>query len=476
MSEINAKRIGFFLHKYRALVIIFTLCFYYWAYLIIYAEMAISTDAIGYEELGRLVHESGWKEFLRTGPHREPFYPWLVATSMGIADQLSVSYQLVQKWVQVFFLFVSQLLLLFLLNKLKISPPIKWTTVLYFGFSPGLVNAAFSLFSEIATFPFVPLMVLACVWSWQSVLSRSLKHIGGMAVLTVGTFLLAAGTKSAFIYVFLACLIPFVFAALRSLRHKDYRKFLNATAYIVLSFCLFLGTIIGYMSLNQRYNGYFQVNDRNTTAFLGSALKRSNPLTPRMILAHISSIPGNKVCQKFFTEEECRYVDWYGSDTRTEVLGLVNDVPTEKRSSKAFRLAIDKALERPFQYAFFTFVEGAKMPFWESTKIGFVNYPPVLMAIFDNVLFKNGLRLFVAVLTVCSLFFLVFSLYRDRHLLFEHSIEVESIQIRLFSFIVISVFIGLYAVCYVLTRYALPIGSLYLISIAYCIQSITRRS
>lgn len=461
----------------RGLIIAFLLCFLYWGYLVFSTEMLISADAIGYEQLGQLVYQQGWGEYLRTGPHREPFYPWLVANSMRIADSLFISYHMVQKLIQVAFLFISQLLMLVLLDKLKISDPIKLITILYFGFSPAIVNAAFSLFSEIATFPFVLMMVLFCALSWQAIHYGSPGKIISMALLTAGSFLLASATKSAFSYVFLICLLPFIYLAARSFHHKVRRDFLNATLYVAVSFCIFTAGIISYMSLNKKYNGYFQVNDRNAISLLGSAYKRSNPLTPRIILAHLSSVPGNKVCEKFFTEEECRYAAWYSSEsTKGEILDSLKDVPKENQSSKALLLAMNEALKHPFQYIFFTFIEGAKMPFWESTKIGFVGYPPILMNLFDSVWFKNGLRLFIALMTIFSIVFTVFKTYQDKSLLFDYSKRGESVQMRLFISLVMCAFIGIYSLCFVLTRYALPIASLYLLSIAYCVHNVKERS
>ena len=83
----------------RAVLGVFLICLAYWGYLIFSSSMQISWDAIGYEKLGLIIYEKGWKEFFITGPHREPLYPFVISLSMGIADYFSVSYQLIQKIV-----------------------------------------------------------------------------------------------------------------------------------------------------------------------------------------------------------------------------------------------------------------------------------------------------------------------------------------------------------------------------------------
>ena len=122
----------------------------YWIYLALTSQMLILYDAFGYEQLGTIIYQQGWGEFFRAGPSREPFYPFLISVSMHIADACSVSYHSIQKIIQILFLLTSQFLVLKILKNLRVQPLLCALTILYLGFSPALVNAAFSLFSEIA--------------------------------------------------------------------------------------------------------------------------------------------------------------------------------------------------------------------------------------------------------------------------------------------------------------------------------------
>lgn len=464
------------LEENKAFIFVFFLCFLYWTYLFFSSSMAIVFDAIGYQNLGEMIYKKGWAEFFRQGPNREPLYPGLVAASMRIADIFSISYHYVQKIIQVIFLFISQLLMIALMNKLKVDKPIQLGTILYFGFSPAIVGSTFSLFSEIAAVPFVLAMVIFLLLSWKAVHDSHPKHAVGLAFLTTGACILTVATKSIFIVVFLACLVPFIYVAIYSFYHNVRKDFLNAILYVTVSFFLLTACTVSYMFMNKKYNGHFQINDRNTSILLGSAYKRSNPLTFRTILVHLATIPGNKVCPRFFTDQECYNADWYGSDFyRVAALDLLKDLPPEDQDSGILHLTMEKIIGHPFQFMFFMMIEGAKMPFWESTQMGFVLYPKMLVDFFGNIWFKNGLRLCLALLTIFSLIFLVLNIYRNKFLLFDYSQQGQKMQASLFIALIIFTFTGMYSLCYVLIRYSVPINSLYLISIAYCVQDLKER-
>ncbi len=162
----------------KVLVGVFFISLAYWGYLIFASQMQISWDAIGYEELGSMIHHNGWKEFLKTGPQREPLYPLTVATSMKVGEFFSISYQLPQRVIQVIFLFMTQVLILLVLNKLRVNNAMKLVALLYFGFSPAIVNSGFALYSEIIVLPFVMAAVLLGVLSWPVISAKGFWTFG----------------------------------------------------------------------------------------------------------------------------------------------------------------------------------------------------------------------------------------------------------------------------------------------------------
>ena len=69
---------------------IFLCSIVFWVYLIFNTQQLLQNDAIGYEQLGRLIHTQGFVAYFQTGPNREPFYPSLVALSMYFETILTI--------------------------------------------------------------------------------------------------------------------------------------------------------------------------------------------------------------------------------------------------------------------------------------------------------------------------------------------------------------------------------------------------
>lgn len=455
-------------------ILVFLLCFLYWAYLIPRTEMVIAHDSIGYEQNGALIYHKGFLEFFKSGESlsREPLYHLVIALSMKIADLFSVSYHLVLKIIQVLLLFITQVLLLVLLNMLKIDKRWQLVTIFYFGLSPAIVNMAFSVYYEVIVYPLVPAFVLVAFFSWKAIHDADKKRIILMALLTGGLFVLGAFGRGVFRYVFFIVLIPFAWTAIESYVKGRRQYFLNAVLYLMAALLAFYPLIAAYVYMNKKYAGQFQYNSRHSALFLTSAHKRANELTPRIVLAHLSNIPGDGVCRKFFSEKECLYCSWEGSyASKAKVFYSLMDIPKEKRAAKTFQWAFEKIKEHPFQYLFFMGYEALRMLFWESTKIGYVQYPQLLQRLFDMAWFRYGIRLAISLLTIFSVIYLLLAVYQKRALLGDYTQKGEATQICFFILLVALPYIGIYSLCFVLTRYPLPIASLYLLAIAYFFQN-----
>jgi hypothetical protein len=185
-------------------------------------------------------------------------------------------------------------------------------------------------------------------------------------------------------------------------------------------------------------------------------------------------VPGAGVCRKFFSEQECWYSEFSSADyyRGTVLSNDLGSVLPEEKNDKLIDLVISKILEHPFQYIFFMFIESARMPFWESTQIGFVDYPPWLNKIYQNNMAKDMLRLFISVLTIAALIFFSWDVFSRRKLLTINSREGENLQVRFFSFLIIIAFMFLHSFFSVITRYSFPIVHLYVLSIACLVDSL----
>jgi len=452
--------------KIRPTFAVFLACFVYWGYLIFASQMSIKFDAADYEFIGSIIHEKGWLEFFRTGPHREPLYPWVIAVSMTIADNLSVSYHIVQKVIQVLILFVTQLLAFGLLRRLKIRESLQLAMLLYIGFSPAIVNSAFSLFAEIITYPFVLAILWLGVLSWRAIYRESYGRIVLLAISTALAFVLTTFVKGVFEYIFWAYL---VFLGLMFINVRG-RIFANSIIYFLLVLWIFNISIVPFKLLNQKYNGQYVLTNRFADLLFGNAVKRTNPLSMRMLSAHAASIPGAGACRLFFTEEECSYCEFQKADYyRSTLLGEVKQAtPPEKITSETISLAANRISERPGQYVFLMFMESLRMPFWESTQLGNVVYPTWLQKFYDFAFFKNLIRLLMSALTYISFVYLLSYLIRNRGRLTDFkSADSERIQICFFILFLVFVYTALHSLFSIVTRYALPISFLYLLGIAF---------
>ncbi|MBU4334500.1 MAG: hypothetical protein KKD07_08680, partial [Candidatus Omnitrophica bacterium] len=155
----------------KLVIFAFTLSILYWIYLFLISQMLIIQDALGYKELGELIANKGWLEYFSAGPRREPFYPFLVSISLRFADTTPFSFETLQKFQQLLFLFATQILSYKLLKNLKVRPFFISLAILYIGFSPALINTYLCLFSEIAILPFMIATILLSSKVWKNIAS-----------------------------------------------------------------------------------------------------------------------------------------------------------------------------------------------------------------------------------------------------------------------------------------------------------------
>ncbi|MCA9400126.1 MAG: hypothetical protein KC713_00765, partial [Candidatus Omnitrophica bacterium] len=462
-------------------------------------------DAVNFEQTAQLIYQHGWGEFFRTGPHREPLYASMIAMNMYLGDVFHVHYQWFQKAQQMILLFLSQLGVVYILRKLRVHEIITLTLVGYMGFSPALINTGLSLFSEILTLFLGVCCLIVCSEAYlfvKAVERGSLLTAFRWGCFMALVFVAAVFSKGVFQLIFYAALIPFIQTAVLS--SKVHRR-LVSTSFIstVSALVIFVLMINGYKNLNQKYNGHYQLTNRHYAIFASSAYKRAEPVNQRIMLSHLVSIPGNGVCQIFFDEDTCRYADWYGSWAfNKQVDNDMRRLSWEEEDDGnriMFDLALDKMRSRPFQYLFFTLVEALKMPFWESTRIGFVTYPGWLASFYSNKIIRYGLRLCIAIEMFTGVFMLgimAMGLFfrklkgkgarkfsrsdqrigprscADSGLASQGKcISHEKVWLG-FLILMLCIYTGLYATCYVITRYSVVMAPYFLIIYGYTLDRI----
>ena len=427
--------------------------------------MVIIHDSVGYERLGRLLAEQGWIEFFKTGPHREPLYPLMIASAIKLSQLFHAPYQTFIIYFQICILFVTQLLTLQLLRQLKINITFQIIALGYLGFSPALINSMLSLYSEILTYPFVLGIILVSIKIWES-MNQNERHWPIGYSLWLG-ILLAAATLIKGIFEVITPLYLIIFLLI-ILWLKGAKFLVQGLKVILPSLLIFYGVVLSYKTLNQTFNGQFILTNRAAWAFYGNTARRMEPLNPKRLIIALAYMPGEGVCRGIFTEEECHFWSFRRSDehgfTKSQELAS-QGLSGRNLDQELLRLAKDEILKNPLQYGLFMGIEGMKMLFWESTKIGFVEYPPWLTNAFNFKPFKNGLRLVIFLLTFFSLIFSIATIIRMKN------IDNAALAIIL---VFIAIYIGLHSFFFTLTRYSLPIASLFIVIIAHTFQTIAR--
>jgi hypothetical protein len=431
--------------------------------------MDIRFDASHFEKLGTIIHEEGWPAFFKQGPTLEPLYPLLISCSMKKAAFLGVSYQKVQTVFQIVLFFLSLVLLYRLLSKLDIHPKIIAAVLLYFGFSPALINSSLSLFSEVITYPFILGCLLTIPLVWNAILEGKLKETLKFGLLFTLLATTVTFSKAILEYVFVLFLLPFVFLLFTSLLRKQFSKVKCASLFLLLFFCIFQGALNTYKSLNQKYNGYYTFTDaRGPFMFYHYAVKRTAPLDHDHFMVTVLSIPGEHVCRAKYGElcQDWWYDNYSFAEKKANEL-KADGMPERKVYSELMKLGFKQILSNPFQYALLTSFETLKLFFWESTKVGFVYYPTWLETIYDIPIFKNILRLAVMLITVGSFLFVVLFLLRRR----ENDHKTTQL---LFIVYFVLLFMLLYSSVITITRYAFPIASFYLVMIAFMLNEMKK--
>lgn len=454
----------------RVILGIFVVSLLYWIYLAINSQMTLGADASGYDMLARNIHTGGWIEYLKKGPDREPVYLLLITLAMHAAQILKTSYQHVLEAWQVGLLLLTQIMLWRLLHLLNVRAGIAAATLLYFAVSPAMVNSALSLYSEIITYPFVLGILFLGLRGWQAIVNseRARAVVFGLLLgLTAGVLCLA---KALFEYVFLAFLLCFLYLGVQLFLQKKIKPAALALILLLCAYIPFKTITHTYKSLNKTYNGYYTITDRGPYILYEQSLKRTENLSSKKFLLALSCVPGDNICYSFFKRQECN--DWLlsftgrGDPVAAELLG--QGVLKDKIYPLLSKLSLENAMRNPGAFAAFSAMESLKMFFWESTKTGFVNYPAWLDQLYDTTIFKNGLRLSVAVVTVISFIFLIVYAWKRRAALVDASLESQKAQTALLMLGLMLPFIALYCLVIVLIRYAFPIVPLYLAGIAFC--------
>ena len=451
----------------------FALPLIFWIYLAFSSQMVIVFDAIGFEANGKIFKSEGLEGYLKEGPQKEPLYAYSISLSMRLADILKVDYKKVQTCLQIFLLLIGQIILYRILLLLKINDTVMALALLYYGFSPALINSSLSLFSEVITLPLILLSVVLINQAWRFVLEGNIKSAATYAFLFSCIAIVAAFSKAVLLVLYPILILPFGIILIQSLIKKSKKQGQAALIFLIIFFIIFNVTVNGYKSLNKKYNGNSCFTDeRGSTMLYTLAIKRTAPLTTDYLFMAFAMIPGENICRAFYGDA-C--YNWLfdgsadlGMQKKDQLAG--EGLPGEQVEKILISSAKKQVVSNPFQYFLFVSLESVRMFFWESTKIGFVAYPQWLTTLYDNIFVKNSLRLFVTLITLFSAIYSAIHLFKNRHKIYRQSDKCEKYQTLFFLFLFLILFTGLYGLVRIATRYALPIAPLFIALIAFSVH------
>ena len=466
------------LHSPKTLLLplVFILSWTYWLFLLNTTSMIIIFDGATYKTTAQMIADQGWIMYFRTGPHNEPIYPALIAFAMRLAKHLPFTYEKILTSAQILILFTTQLLSLQLFKKLKLNYTLSACLILYIGFSPALVNAAFSHWSEITALPFTLGLILLSCRAWRLINTNEQREsfLTGIycAMICIGL----VSIKAIFEYIFPIYFLVFIILSIKCYLNKDRSKLKNILFFILPTLCLFYAFIFGYKSINKHFNDHFIMADRGPYIVYGNVIKRTDhPLTARNLGASLAIIPGDNICNKLFGSQECNYwklqqVDYFGQGKLNEL--RKQGIAEGLLDQTLLNMAKDQIKQHPIQYGSLTALESLKIFFWESTHIGYVTYPPVLTKVFDYEPFKNSLRLILSLSSVFALLFGINYVIKNFDQLWRK--DESSITPIIFMLIFIVPFAAFYSFFFIHTRYIFPIVPFHLALIGFWLQNRTQ--
>ncbi|MBU0469335.1 MAG: hypothetical protein KKF78_06650 [Candidatus Omnitrophica bacterium] len=468
----------------KLVIFAFTLSILYWIYLFLISQMLIIQDALGYKELGELIANKGWLEYFSAGPRREPFYPFLVSISLRFADTTPFSFETLQKFQQLLFLFATQILSYKLLKNLKVRPFFISLAILYIGFSPALINTYLCLFSEIAILPFMIATILLSSKVWKNIASyiedtsSSTKKIILNSLMLGFLFLILTLTKGIFEITLFVLFIPFMIFAIKGIQKKKKRLCLSNILVILCLLATFFIPLNLYKYANKKYNGTFALTNRASFALFGNLRRRSEKITSKSLASAYAFVVGEAFCMKTIDPDSCRFWSYFASDhfagqQRLKYL----DLTTTETNKRFTALAKKELIKTPFNQILFASIETLKMFFFETpNNIGFVVYPRWLDKLYHTPKLIYSFTFLMAFMSFFSFIFSICYVWTKRKQLNFTSCNNNNTFTILSILLLMGPFIGLHSLFFVLPRYANPIIPLHVILISFCLNNILPRT
>jgi hypothetical protein len=313
------------------------------------------------------------------------------------------------------------------------------------------------------------LLIMANMNAYQSIQSGTKKDALCSGICLGLIFCAITFVKGVFEFIFLVFALVYLLAMIMSFFQNKKNATINCLlVFLAFSICYQI-PVMAYKSLNKEYNDHYALTNRGSWALYSSCARRAEQLTPERLWTALAYIPGKGFCEGTFGPQKCYFwgiesLDSFGITKYQEVAAFT---PASMVDQKMMALSKEKVMHNPGQFLFLMSLDAIKMFFWESTKIGFVEYPSWLQRLYDSHLLKNGLRTVISILSLMGFIFLLVISFKKIVPFFKFNPTADTKDIdSVLILILLSSFIGFYALFDTIPRFALPIASLELVTIA----------
>ncbi len=355
----------------------------------IFSGSILYFDALGYDQLGSMLSQGHWADYLSGGPQREPLYPLFVALHIKLSGWLQLPYIPLLLLTQGLVLLLTQAMMATIFTRIRLSDGISALFLAYFVLSPTVLRSSLIVYSEIITYPLMLLPLLAAFQVWHQAGERGgfQKRVIRYALYVGGSFIGIVFVKGIFELIAPACIVLFSLALrqrLADLRGRNTAVLIFAAA----SLAVFLLPVHSYKLLNKFSNGHYAFTNRGSGALWGSTARKAMPTTPQEDLAQkLYVFPDKAVCEKYASKPACDH--WFYQLSDQLSVDKYNELHARHLSSieidrEFTEGSIKLMLAHPFKMINGMFWEGIKLLFWEYPSWGMVILPKDVRSFYEQ--------------------------------------------------------------------------------------------
>ena len=440
----------------------------------IFSGSILYFDALGYEQLGKIIAQGKLTEYFSQGPNREPLYPIFVALNMRMADLFQIPYLALLLLTQGLVLLSAQLMMAGIFRRIGLSDRLAATLLIYFIISPTVLRSCLIEYSEIVTFPLMLLPCWAAICVWQDA-KHFMKQYWKQALFLGISFVPIVFVKGIFEMIAPMCIFIFVLA-LSLRKSNDRAAYKRILIFAVIALGVFMAPVNMYKAVNFGLNGNFTFTNRGSWALYGTSARRVLPTTLQEDAAQKWYVwPDKDICVAHVGPQACAH--WFYALSDQLGMEAYTTLKNQGMSSSMidhalFRMSIRNVLDHPIKTLKGMFWEGSKLLFWEYPSWGMVILPRDVRQLYDS---RFAYVFFLYVINNLNVLFFLLAVVVALRGIPKFFMGVDpALNVLMISLMMIVLYIATHSLFFLNERNALPIVPIFLIlygSLFKCIFS-----